>query len=130
MIKTCETCLRGPEPQRITSCIICIDYCNFIPLMEKKMTEEDRIDVIGSNGNDGLHYDQPPCADEKIWKVGELQIYPTKMEIYEVSELICSLEMIDYPDVSLKMHRSIRRENIQETFNAINAALQMMDMPV
>ena len=60
MSKSCETCLRGPEPTRRTACINCgDDLVNFIALRHVDEPDEARMDVIGQNGNDGLHYLDP-----------------------------------------------------------------------
>jgi hypothetical protein len=57
-MKSCETCLRGPEPQRISACIICqSDPADGLPNYIQHTQDENRIDIIGQNGNDGLHYD-------------------------------------------------------------------------
>jgi hypothetical protein len=60
MSKSCETCLRGPEPTRRLVCIDCgDDLVNFIALRHVDEPDEARMDVIGQNGNDGLHYLDP-----------------------------------------------------------------------
>ena len=54
----CDTCLRicGIEnPQ----CRSCHDGSNWIQGPEQDDSDESRIDVIGANGNDGLHYPDP-----------------------------------------------------------------------
>ena len=60
MSKSCATCLRGPEPTRRLVCIDCgDDLSNFIQLKHVDAFDEERIDIIGPNGNDGLHYLDP-----------------------------------------------------------------------
>jgi hypothetical protein len=58
-MKTCETCLRGPEARRTTVCINCTssDYVNYLPASAQDIEDDDRIDIIGQNGNDDLHHD-------------------------------------------------------------------------
>ena len=64
--KSCATCLRGPEPTRRMACIDCgDDLVNYVQSRSLADAEaEARIDVIGQNGNDGLHYSEPALADK------------------------------------------------------------------
>lgn len=60
MERSCNACMRGPEPQRNRYCIECgDDMIFFVPLSQEAIKEswnEERIEVIAQNGNDGLHY--------------------------------------------------------------------------
>ena len=59
-MKNCETCLRGPEPTRRMVCISCgDDLVNYIAMKHVDDFDEDRIDIIGANGNTALHYLDP-----------------------------------------------------------------------
>ena len=59
MIKSCENCIRfNPQPQNITMptvCSSCEDMSLFVPVSRQE-ADEDRIDVVGRNGNTGDHY--------------------------------------------------------------------------
>jgi hypothetical protein len=64
MSKSCETCWRGPEPRRdVSACIRCFADPALPLYIEHEEclpdADEARIDIIGSNGNDGLHYLDP-----------------------------------------------------------------------
>jgi hypothetical protein len=64
MERSCNKCLRGPEPQVKVSapCNYCgDDLVHFIPISQYDdwNDSEERIDVIAQNGNDGLHYPNP-----------------------------------------------------------------------
>lgn len=70
MNKSCENCIRfNPQPQNITlpsACLRCEDMSLFVPVSRQE-EDEDRIDVVGQNGNTGDHYahvmSAPPTID-------------------------------------------------------------------
>ena len=70
MNKSCNDCIRfNPQPQNITMptvCSSCDDMSLFVPV-SRQDDEEDRIDIIGQNGGDGIHYahvmSAPPTTD-------------------------------------------------------------------
>ena len=70
MNKSCDDCIRfNPQPQNITMptvCGSCDDMSLFVPVSRQE-ADEERIDVVGQNGNTGDHYahvmSAPPYID-------------------------------------------------------------------
>lgn len=96
MKRSCETCLRGPEPYYAQpACGTCgDDLTNHIPQpLEQEPVNielaETRIDIIGSNGNDGLHYDQAEKAETDPDPVNHPEHYtshPSGVECIQITE--------------------------------------------
>ena len=55
----------------------------------KKKKEESRIDIVGQNGNDGLHYelDDGQLTDEQYAKIKELAEYELNKSTGEVQKV-------------------------------------------
>jgi hypothetical protein len=90
MKRSCETCLRGPEPyMALPACSTCGDnLTNYImQLHDVAVTEldlaETRIDIIGSNGNDGLHYEQ---SQDPVNHPVHYTSHPSGIECIEITE--------------------------------------------
>ena len=80
-MNACERCVRGPEPKIKTNtyCRRCGDeFEYFVPLLDE--TADERIDIIGSNGNDGLHY------SETVDHPAHYRAHPSGIECIQITE--------------------------------------------
>jgi hypothetical protein len=101
MNRSCETCLRGPKPEMTSVyCLKCgDDLVNYIhqPMeleagARRYLTNDEgypldlaetRIDIIGSNGNDGLHYEQ---SQDPVNHPVHYTSHPSGIECIEITE--------------------------------------------
>ena len=62
---------------------------NWDLIFGKKKKEESRIDIVGQNGNDGLHYelDDGQLTDEQYAKIKELAEYELNKSTGEVQKV-------------------------------------------
>ena len=148
MNKSCEYCIRfNPQPQNITMptvCSSCDDMSLFVPVSRQE-PEEDRMDVIGSNGNDGLNYahvmSAPQAHEDNAARYFQTQheygrhyrmtFNGVKLDPYR----ICKLYEITDPAHQhaikklLRAGKSIKslRQDMEEVQMSIARMLEMMD---
>ena len=87
----CINCIRGPETCiKEFSCEPSAAARLFIPMYEG----EDRIDIIGQNGNEGLHYGPPAVKVSNGSSASYYTLPPASLELQDlISYLNCNAQL-------------------------------------
>ena len=119
-MKSCEKCLRGPRDNRVSSyCANCgDDLVYFIPTQ----SEDERMDIIGQNGNTGEHYGKQDFGIKA-------RIIPIEVHAYdEADNVMFKMKAFDELTVEIEWKTLIGKSNLEDCIKALRDAVEMMQL--
>lgn len=144
MNRSCKACLRGSERNPVNS-VYCAQCGDELVYFVQGSFAEERIDIVGQNGNDGDHYaahpmSAPPHLEEFEKQVESLlddlessedgiTIYPTKVVAYDAdNDKLFTLTGFDEFTSKIEVHTLLGNGNIEAVTNAMRRALASMKL--
>ena len=120
-MKSCDNCLRGPRNNAVSKyCAQCgDDLVYFVP----SNFAEERIDVIGQNGNTAEHYAHVMSAPP------DARIVPVAVNVYnECDDILFSLKAFDEFTVEVEWKTLVGNANLDECCQLLRDAVAMMNL--
>ena len=114
-MRDCDTCAYESVAGNQEPCASCHGDTN------NWADEDARIDQIGQNGNDGLHY--PPS------KADQIRLFPTRIIAVDVvDDVLFTLEAFDEIAATIEIKTVLSKANIKPITEAIIAGLDLMGL--
>ena len=121
VIRSCDKCLRGPRNNTYSKyCANCgDDLVYFVPSL---IPDEERMDIIGQNGNDGEHYGKQDFSLKT-------RIIPVEVHAYdEADNLMFKAKAFDEFTVEVEWKTLIGNSNLEDCIKALRDAVEMMQL--